>query len=1450
MDTRDGTTSQKPIKGFWGRLTDHFAWTPYDQDTIDSLRRKEGAASKPSGAGRKYTALPGLNDEEENGAELGDVSGGVTLDAPDATSPDGDGNNDKEDGVVDDDDDCPPVWTQVPCASSNCPEEWAPIWKKLTFWWLGPLLALGAERPLKHTDMWKLPRFDRASRVSPEFHSAWNAMAAEGKRPTLFKVLHRTVGPWFYSMGLIKLAHDLLMFIPPIMLRRIIYYIESRPVDDPWTGFLYVIILYVAASTQSMLIHYYFYNVYRVGMHARAMIIANVYQKSLRLSPSARSKHSVGEIVNLMSNDSQRITDMTQYLHLIWSAPFQVILCLYLLWQVIGAATLAGVAVLILLVPINARVARRIEKLRKSAIVHTDARVKIMNEVLQAMRAIKLYVWEEPFTEKVSKVRREELKNIRGAAIVRAATSFIWSGTPLMVSVASFSVLVFLGGELDPAVAFGAVALFNLLRFPLAFIPMLINTIIEMRVSGKRIQEFMESEELVSGHRIGWDGGPAPGSTSAGAGIPYYTKETYAAAQADAPYDPSSAANSDSHAGFGDVAHAAQMNPDRQAVPVSLQSASFRWSMEDADSVPPVLKKVTLEVKAGELIGVVGVVGSGKTSLLSALLGEMKRTEGAVRLCGRVAYVAQTAWILNDTMRRNITFGLPWDEERYHDTIRSCALASDIEMLPGGDMIEIGEKGITLSGGQKQRIALARAVYNDADVYLLDDPLSAVDAHVGRHLFDACIDGQLKGKTRILATHQTQYLNAVDRIVVMKGGEIDAIGSYQELTESGYDFSAISLKSPTASVPSTPSGSDDGKGSKDKDEDEKEGKKGENADGGEKTGEGGAQVLQNVAAASGKGNDEQKKSGALVKEEERAVGSLKAEVLSAYVAAAGGWTRMGLVIAFYIGSQSLMIGSDWWLSVWSSSVANPSAETHSMWFYLGIYTLWGIGACILFYSRSIILAVSTARAAWNLHSSLFNRVFGAPMRFFDTTPVGRIVNRFAKDIDTMDSRLNFTISGFFNTVVVCLSTLFVIMAVTPAFTLALVPLGWVYYKVQKYYRASSRELKRLDSVSKSPVYAHFSETLGGITTIRAYGVQGRFITSNQAKLDYNHRAFVPSHSANRWLGQRLEFVGNTTVFLAGLLLVFEREHLDPGLAGLSLTYALSVTGWLSWLVRMSAQAETEFNCVERVLEYTDLEQEAAREIGGKRSVPETWPHQGAISFKDVRMRYREELEDVLRGLTLEVLPREKIGVVGRTGAGKSSIAMVLMRIVELSGGSIEIDGVNIAKLGLKELREAIVIIPQDATLFSGTIRSNLDPFDRYSDAELWNSLEATELKQTVSDMPLKLGAPVTEGGENLSQGQKQLLCLARALLMRARVLIMDEATAAVDNETDGLIQSTIRTAFADCTVLTIAHRLNTIMDSDRVLVMGAGKVVEFDSPAALMEKQGAFYSLVNDMGES
>lgn len=1352
-------------------------------------------------------------------------------------------------------------------SSVPCPEQSASFPSLLLFSWFTGFAWMGFKRSLVKEDLWKLPPRMRCSNVAPMFLTHWEKAysppepvtsppppsngdasflksndevqveiktgeKSDNKSPGAYVLcgLMKAFGCQFVMGSFLKFLHDVLVFASPLLLKRIINFASNE--EEMWKGVAYACVLLVTTSIQSVMLAKYFFNMYVVGMWIKSATISAIYRKALKVSPNNEKDTSTGEVVNLMSVDTQRIVDMMPYLNMLWSAPLQIGLALFFLWQTLGPSVLSGFLVMVLLIPINGAIAAKARQYQVKQMKQKDQRVKVMNEVLQGIKILKLYAWESSFEEIVGDIRKKEIHTLTRLCYLSAGTSFIWSCAPFLVSLVTFATYVLSdpNNVLDSQKAFVSLSLFNILRFPLSMLPMMIAGLVQSSVSVKRIDKFMNSGELPpSKHRS---------------------------------------------------------NVDTSDCAITVKDGSFTWKSGDSESFK--LSNINLEVQKGSLVAVVGSVGTGKSSLLSSFLGEMHKTGGTVTVNGTLSYAAQQAWIQNLSVKDNILFHKPFEESRYKTILDGCSLEADLKILPAGDKTEIGEKGINLSGGQKQRVSLARVAYSNSEIYLLDDPLSAVDVHVGRHIFDHLIgpEGLLSGKTRILVTHGITYLPMMDKIFVIKDGTISESGTYKELlAQKGAfaDFMVQFLSSEASAeeevdVETIRKELEETIGKEVLEEQIALQRAESESHDADKTNDDDSSPLKATACSPPKAASPRRRQQSVVSnksvddkasvdktakkntnqtqyEAEKAETGKVSFAVYIYYIRSMGLALFGSCLLFFFTYQVCSAASSIWLSKWSdvenevaANMTSNSTSFDSRDLYLSVYGGLGVGQAVMVVLGSLFLYLSTLKSARRLHDNMLHNVMRSPMSFFDTTPQGRILNRFGKDIDVLDNTMSMILRGWISCLLGVTSTFLIITYTTPIFILPISLMLICYYFVQRVYVSCSRQLKRLESTSRSPIYSHFGETVNGVTTIRAFKLEGQLIEQSEKLIDENQRANFPAIVANRWLAVRLEIIGNLIIFCSALLAVIGRDSLSPGLIGLSVSYALSVTQTLNWLVRMTSEVETNIVAAERLKEYTETVQEASW-TKTENKPKEEWPEHGRIQFDNYSTRYREGLDLVLRDLSFEIEAGEKIGIVGRTGAGKSSLTLALFRIIEPAGGKILIDGINISDLGLHDLRNKLTIIPQDPVLFSGSLRMNLDPFDKYSDEELWEALKLAHLADFVSTLKEGLSYDISEGGENLSVGQRQLVCLARALLRKTKVLVLDEATAAIDLETDEWIQSTIRSAFEHCTVITIAHRLNTVIDYSKILVLSKGKRTEYDSPQNLLnDTSSTFYSMCKDAG--
>uniref|UniRef100_A0A8C2TW66 ABC-type glutathione-S-conjugate transporter n=1 Tax=Coturnix japonica TaxID=93934 RepID=A0A8C2TW66_COTJA len=1280
--------------------------------------------------------------------------------------------------------DHPPFFSKAVNCSNQCPEASSSFLSKITYWWFSGLVWKGCRQSLGVDDLWSVRKKDSSEEIVAWAEKEWKkynkrmkhfsvvsffrkmeSATFKKKTEVLLQSEHSQSGPLlqaFWSMfgtyfllsTLCLVICDVFLFSIPKILSLFLEFIEDQEAPS-WHGYFYAFVLVLLACLQTLFEQRYMYMCLVLGLRLKTAVTGLVYRKILIMSSASRKTVTVGEIVNLVSVDVQKLMDLIIYFNGTWLAPIRIIICFVFLWQLLGPSALASIAVFLFLLPLNFMITKRRSHFQEAQMKHKDERAKLTNAILSDIKVIKLYGWEKTFMEKVHAIRRQELQALKRSQILFSASLASFHSSTFLIAFVMFAVYTLVDNThvLDAQKAFVSLTLINILNTAHSFLPFSINAAVQVNC---RLRFFF----------------------------------------------------------FGLMSFLCSISP-HTLVPASIiiRNGTFCWSKDTS----PCLRRIDLTVPQGSLLAVVGQVGAGKSSLLSALLGDLEKMDGFVTMKGTAAYVPQQAWIQNASVEDNILFGKKMDETWFNRVVDACALQPDLESFPAGQKSEIGEKGINISGGQKQRVSLARAVYQRSSIYLLDDPLSAVDAHVGQHIFEHVLgpNGLLKDKTRVLVTHMISVLHQVDNIVVLVNGMIAEIGSYQELSQRNGAFAEFLQSHNTAE---------------------------EKACSGFPGNASGSALCQ--SATPGK-SAQHKESNTTFQLFFFLIASLQVNtsVYAAYLRAAG-LPLCAYIILLFTCQQVLSFFRGYWLSVWTEDPVHNGTQQYTE-LRVGVFGALGVIQGLFVSTAAVFLGGMSA--SHKLFLQLLRNVARSPTVFFEETPIGNLLNRFSKEMDAIDSIIPDKLKSLLGFLFNLLEIYLVIIVATPKAAIAIVPLTAFYAVFQHFYVTTSCQLRRLEAASRSPIYSHISETFHGSSVIRAYKDQERFITKSNSLVDENLRICFPGAVADRWLATNLEFLGNGVVLFAALFAAIGRTHLSPGTAGFSISYALQITGVLNWMVRSWTEIENNIVSVERVSEYSRTPKEAPWTLNNKLQ-GQVWLTEGRIEFRNYSLRYRPNLELALKHINLTINGKEKIGITGRTGAGKSTLAAGLLRLVEAAEGAILIDGQDIAQLGLHDLRMKITVIPQDPVLFSGTLRMNLDPLNQYTDADIWTALELTQLKNFVADLPEQLEYKCTDQGENLSTGQKQLVCLARALLQKAKVLILDEATAAIDTETDLQIQSALRTQFKESTVLTIAHRINTIMDCDRILVLENGQIAEFDTPKQLIAQKGLFYKLMEESG--
>nr|XP_007135572.1 hypothetical protein PHAVU_010G140600g [Phaseolus vulgaris]ESW07566.1 hypothetical protein PHAVU_010G140600g [Phaseolus vulgaris] len=1170
---------------------------------------------------------------------------------------------------------------------------------RFTFSWMNALLSLGYSKPLALADIPSLTSEDKAEFAYQKFAHAWVSLLRE-------RASNKSINLVLWSIARVYMKENIFIAIcaflrticavvSPLLVYAFVNY-SSCSEEDLKQGMIIMGYLILAKVVESVSQRHWSFNSRRLGMKMRSALMAAVYQKQLKLSALGRKRHSTGEIVNYIAVDAYRMGEFPWWFHTLLFSALQLFLALGVLFGVVGLGALPGLMPLLICGFLNVPFAKILQKRRSEFMIAQDERLRSTSEILSCMKIIKLQSWEDNFKKLVESLRAKELKCLAEVQFMRACGTFIyWMSPTIISSVILMGCALFTSAPLDAGTIFTVLATLRSMGEPVILIPEALAVLIQVKVSFDRLNTFLLDDEIK---------GDDFGRTS----------------------------------------------KDSCRKGVEILAGSFSWDQQQ--SLPLTLREVNIEIKWEQTVAVCGPVGAGKTSLLHAILGEIPKISGTVIVGGTLAYVSQIPWIQSGTIRDNVLYGKPMDQTRYEYTIKVCALDKDIDGFSHGDLTEIGERGINLSGGQKQRIQLARAVYNDADIYLLDDPFSAVDAHTASILFNDCVRTALRRKTVILVTHQVEFLSEVDKILVMEGGKISQWGSYEDLLTAGTAFEQL-LSAHREAIA------------------------------GIETNSANKREVQNVVTVQPEdshvsnltkcGSDgEISTQIQLTQEEEKESGDVGCKAFCDYILFPKGSFLLCLSILAQVAFVGLQAASTSWLAI-ASEMSKASSDMSILDFDIPFSTIFVIAEVTELLTMIVIMVSIT----WQV----------------------------------------------------------LIVAV-----LAMVASKYI----QGYYQASAREIMRISGTTKAPLMNFTAETYLGVVSIRAFNMADRFFKNYLNLVDTDAAMFFHSYAGIEWLILRIEVLQNLTFFTAALLLVLlPKGYVAPGLVGLSLSYAFSLRGTVVYLTQMFCNLSNYVISVERIKQFIHIPAEPSAIVEDNRPPP-SWPSKGRIDLQSLEIRYRPNSPLVLKGISCTFKEGSRVGVVGRTGSGKTTLISALFRLVEPTRGDILIDGINICSIGLKDLRIKLSIIPQEPTLFKGSIRNNLDPLGLYSDDEIWKALEKCQLKATISSLPNLLDTSVSGEGENWSVGQRQLICLGRVLLKRNRILVLDEATASIDSATDVILQRIIRQEFSECTVITVAHRVPTVIDSDMVMVLSYGKLVEYDKPSKLMDTNSSFSKLV------
>ncbi|KMZ58299.1 Multidrug resistance protein ABC transporter family [Zostera marina] len=1266
-------------------------------------------------------------------------------------------------------------------SASKCLYGEASLLQLITFSWLNPLFSVGYKKPLVLNQIPELHAGESAEFLSRSFGEIMSRTKQEGSLGS--SLMYRSIFLFIRKKIIINTIFALVStgagYVGPILINDLVSFLNDGT-SRLRNGYSLVGIFLATKAVEAICERQYLFGAQQLSARVCSAFISHTYRKGLVISNRSRQTRTNGEMINYMTVDAVKIT------HFMWTIidalmlPIDIALATFVIYLNLGlvgaVATLTAIAAVM---ACNFPLIKLQEKLQSKIMVSKDDRMKSTSEVLKNMKILKLQAWDTEYIKRLVALRKIEHKWLSKSLWLNAIITFIFYGTPPFISAVAFGSCIWMGIPITVGKVLSSLATFNIIQQPIFELPDILSSFIQAKVSVGRLATYFDEPDI--------------------------------------PNDA--------------VEHVPREETDSD---VEIVNGEFSWnSGEDTDrSYPgnPTLFGIQLTIKRGMKVAICGSVGAGKTSLLSCILGEIPKLKGKVRSSGSKAYVPQSAWILTGTVRDNILFGLPYDAEKYRRTVDACALAKDLSVFGNGDLTEIGEGGINMSGGQKQRIQIARAIYQNADIYLLDDPFSAVDAHTGTHIFQECLMKLHDGKTILYITHQIEFLPAADLILVMENGRIAQAGRFEELHQRNNRFDLLVGAHIEALRSVENSNSSRIKPIQSFPMETEEEIKPEIA--------GNTELLPLFSSGEEIGIEK----GRLIQEEECEKGIIGKDVYLAYLRSVKVGLPILFILIFQILYQVLDVLSNYWIAWATPSTIDAPARIEMNVLFL-VYLILTTGSSFFILVRSILVAITGLLASEKLFKDITHSVFHAPMSFFDSTPTSRIINRMSSDQSTVDLDLAQTLSGVVFSTIGIVGTITVMCQILSPVFFIIIPVVIISIWYQRYYIATARELSRIISIQRSPIIHHFSESLSGTATIRAFEQEHRFAETNLGIIDDFIRPMFHGMSTMEWLCFRLNVLSNLVFGFTLILLVgLPKGSINSSVAGLAVTYGLSLNSEISSIIFSACIADKLMISVERILQYTKLESEGPLVVKGTTRPSENWPENGTVCFKNLEIRYAPHLPSVLKNISCVFPGKKKIGVVGRTGSGKSTLIQSLFRIIEPRQGSIQIDNVDISEIGVHDLRSRIGIIPQDPTMFQGTVRDNLDPLHQYSDHDIWEVLNKCQIGDLVGANEEKLDSKVTENGDNWSVGQRQLLCLGRSILKKSSILVLDEATASIDSATDRIVQKIIRREFQDSTVITIAHRIHTVIDSDLVLVLSDGKVVEYDSPALLLERKDSLFS--------